>query len=56
MGKEKKTSNGTKKISRLNNQITRIKMKISRWERYIEEINKNDNSQDLELKVNHYFL
>lgn len=38
MVKTRKDSSGTKKISRANTQIRRIKMKINRWKRYQQEI------------------
>ena len=43
MGKGQKkrahrTSGGGRKVARINQQVTRLKMKIKRWERYVSEI------------------
>lgn len=36
--RDHRTSGGGRKAARINQQITRIKMKIKRWERYVSEI------------------
>lgn len=34
-------SSGAHKLSKIKRQISRLKMKINRWTRYVEEINNN---------------
>lgn len=47
MGKHKKKhdhqiSSGKRKFSRINGQLSRLKMKIARWERYQNEIKRGE--------------
>ena len=37
-------SSGAHKISKRKRQISKLKMKINRWARYVEEINNNKRS------------
>lgn len=39
-----KMSSGKHKLAKLNRQISRVKMKINRWNRYSEEIANNKRS------------
>lgn len=52
MGKHKKkrdsaTSSGKRKFARINRQMSRLRMKIKRWERYQKEIEQSERKASI---------